>query len=113
MLWRTAMSDVIDPITAQQEKTDAQETAQEGYLRRVLIALDQFANTALFDGHPDETISSHAARAAATGEQWGIDLSAFLHKFEKDHGVHAEAGDVERARIVTALEDGAGDLPTH
>lgn len=52
-----------------------------GYLKRVLISIDQLANVVLFNGWPDETLSARAWR-----EQWKIRFlidQAFF--WEKDH----------------------------
>lgn len=47
------------------------------YLRRILISLDQLVNT-IFDGDPDETISSRVGRAAVRGEHWGLRLEILI-----------------------------------
>jgi hypothetical protein len=103
------MSNPITPLTAAQAQKQASQAAQEGYLHRDLVALDQGVNVAL-DGKPDETISSRAARAALAGSAWGRHVSAFLNLFQKDHGAKAQAGDVERAEAVEKLEDQSGGL---
>ncbi len=104
------MSDGITPLTPTQVTTYEQKAAKESYFVRVLVALDIFVNV-LFNGRPDETISSHAARAATEGRWWGIVVSKFLDLFQSDHGARAEAGDVERAEQVIQLEDKTGNLP--
>lgn len=52
--------------------------------RRILVALDQLLNT-LFNGYPDETISSRAAKAKKRGAAWGCILCKILDWFDKDH----------------------------
>lgn len=42
------------------------------YLLRALIAIDQFANTVLCAGAPDETMSSVAWRMERDGHFWGF-----------------------------------------
>ena len=42
-----------------------------GYVKRLLIAIDQLGNTAL-DGDPDETISSRVGRNAVAGKWWAL-----------------------------------------
>lgn len=101
----------ITPLTPSQLVTNEQQAKQEGYVKRVLIGFDQFANVVL-NGHPDETISSRSARAATQGKLWGKTMSKFLDLFQKDHGATAEAGDLERAETVEYLEDSSGTLPT-
>ena len=104
------MDSGITPIAAAQEAQQEAKAHAEGYFLRVLIGLDQFANTIL-GGHPDETISARSARAATEGKLWGKILSHCLDVFQSDHGAKAEAGDLERADIVQYLEDNGGALP--
>ena len=54
------------------------------YFWNVLIAVDQLAN-ALLGGHPDETISSRAAKAQRSGKLWGCVLCKVLHWIDRDH----------------------------
>lgn len=54
------------------------------YLWGVLIGIDQLGN-ALLKGHPDETISSRAAKAKIKGKKWGCVLCRFLDVLDKDH----------------------------
>ena len=105
------LTDPITPLTPGQEETDLRETRQEGYFWRCLVAFDIFCNVVLFFGLEDETISSHAARAAKQGRWWGLVLTQFLCWIQPDHGAHAEAGDLERAKQVEATEDSTGTLP--
>ncbi len=100
----------ITPLTPEQEAEQELETRREGYVHRVLVAFDQFANVVL-GGEPDETISSRSARAATEGKWWGILMSKFLDLFQRDHGADAEAGDLERAKEVESLEEDSGTLP--
>lgn len=103
------MSDGITPLTPSQAHAKEKSALKEGYAVRVLIALDQFANV-LIGGHPDETISARAARAAENGERWGIGMSKFLDLFQRDHGAEAQAGDVARAITVAKAEEHSGGL---
>jgi hypothetical protein len=80
------------------------ESERHSYPVRVLIAFDQMVNV-ITGGHPDETISSRAGRAALAGRWWGKVMSAFLNLFESDHGAKAEAGDLERAEQIEYLEE--------
>lgn len=43
---------------------------RDGYLKRVLLAIDQLGN-AILGGSEDETISSRVGRAAREGKRWG------------------------------------------
>jgi len=54
------------------------------YFWRILISIDQLVNT-IFNGYPDETISSRAAKAKRKNKRWGCLLCRFLDIFEKDH----------------------------
>lgn len=105
----------ITPLTPTQVATDQQQVVHESHVMKDLIALDMLGNTLLMGGEPDETMSSHFARMATeeTGykQKIGEIGSKLLDLFQKDHGAQAEAGDVERAAIVTSLEKQAGALP--
>jgi hypothetical protein len=103
------MSSPIFPLTPEQQASAEAHVAKEAYLRRMLVAFDQFVNV-VTDGDPDETISARAARAAERGVPWGIEMSKFLDCFEYDHGAGAQAGDVERAKAVIATEEASGGL---
>jgi hypothetical protein len=48
------------------------------YAYRLGIALDEFLNTLLLNGQPNQTISYHAAVAENEGKRWGCWLCAFL-----------------------------------
>ena len=51
---------------------------------RLAVSYDQLANTA-FGGNEDETISSRAAKASASGRRWGCALCRVLDWLDKDH----------------------------
>jgi hypothetical protein len=90
-------------LSPQQIEQQEQQTAKEGYLHRVLVALDQFGNV-VFGGDPDETISSRSARAAERGDWLGKFMCWWLDKLQSNHGEKAECGDLERAKIVEQIE---------
>lgn len=94
---------------AEQSKAMAQ-TAKEGYFHRSLVAIDICVNVVLLRGQEDETISSHAARAAVEGKRWGIALSWFLSKIQRNHGALAVAGDLQRAENIASIEKKSGLL---
>jgi len=48
-----------------------------GYIKRLLISIDQLGNTAL-DGDPDETISSRVGRNAVQGKVWAIVIAKVI-----------------------------------
>jgi len=104
------MSTGIAPLTAAQEDAAERQALREDYLRRFLVALDQFMNV-VTDGDPDETISSRAARAAEKHRHWGVALSKVLDCFQHDHGAKAQAGDLARAGRVVITEEQSGSLP--
>jgi hypothetical protein len=64
------MSSVITPLTPAQEAVQEEQTTQEGFIHRNLIAVDMLGNT-LTGGANDETISSRSARAAERGNKFG------------------------------------------
>ena len=103
------MSDGITPLTPEQIAAQEAQAAQEGYIKRNLIALDMEANSIL-DGKPDETISSRLARDAEEHKKIGEIGSKILDVFQKDHGAKAQAGDVERAKAVEAIEENSPGL---
>jgi hypothetical protein len=105
------MSSIITPLSPAEEVIEEQTASREGWLHRILVALDQFGNVFLFRGQPGETISTHAARACRLGKTWGRAMSAFLDIFQADHGSKARAGDIERAKNLLRIED-AWDQPT-
>ena len=63
-----------DVINVTQQESQA---ADEGYLHRVLVALDIFLNV-VFKGREDETISARSYRAALEGKIWGPDNERVL-----------------------------------
>lgn len=97
------MSDPIQPLTPEQIALAEARAAHEGYIRRCLVALDQFANV-IADGIPDMTISSRAAIADQQGKTWGKGLSRLLALFQENHGMKAMAGDESRAVRLEAAE---------
>ena len=54
------------------------------YFLRILISIDQLANTIL-GGNEDETISSRAAKSKLSGKKWGCVLCKLLNKIDKNH----------------------------
>lgn len=103
------MSDGVVPLTPSQIATQEAQASKEGYLERNLIALDKEGNT-LTGGLSDETLSARWARAAERGNKFGIVASKILDLFQKNHGPRAQAGDVERAKAVEALEENSPGL---
>lgn len=71
------------------------------FARYVALAFDMFWNV-LSGGRVGVTISSRAGVAATQGKKWGILLSWFLDKLEKDHCTLAIQGDIDRAKAVIA-----------
>ena len=102
------MSDPITPLTPQQAAQQEAQAAREGWLHRSLVAVDIMANVIVLRGQPDETISSHAARAAIEGKRWGRFLSGLLNLVQSDHGAKAISGDLERAENVVQIEEHSG-----
>lgn len=90
----------LSPSQIAQQEHDA---AKEGYLHRVLVALDQFGNV-VFGGAPDETISARSARAAERGNRLGKLMCWWLDKLQHNHGEKAECGDLQRAKTVEQIE---------
>lgn len=56
----------------------------KSYLWNLLVSLDQTLNTAL-GGHPDETISSRAAKSRKRGKRWACILCGLLDKLDPNH----------------------------
>jgi len=55
------------------------------YLWNILISIDQFINT-LFNGNPDETISSRVGKHIRNGDKgWRLWLCKALHLLDKNH----------------------------
>jgi hypothetical protein len=92
-------------------------TRKQDYVHRVLVALDMFINV-ITGGNEDETISSRVRRVVSThkGFSWNAGvwvakvLNSALNIIQPDHGQHAEAGDLERAKQVEQIEDRALDI---
>jgi hypothetical protein len=59
------------------------------YFWNLLIAIDQFFNVALFNGYPDETISSRLGKHVAKHDNCPFCnlVCKFLNLFQKDHCV--------------------------
>ncbi len=99
--------DAVVPLSAAQVSMEKQAAAKDGYLLRVLVALDIAANVAL-GGAEDETISAHAALMARKHEFLGVVVSRMLNLFQADHGAKAAAGDLERAEALEAAVKASG-----
>jgi hypothetical protein len=56
----------------------------KSYLWNLLVSLDQSLNTIL-GGHPDETISSRAAKSRKQGKRWACILCDLLDKLDPNH----------------------------
>lgn len=56
-----------------------------GYFGRVLIAIDQFINVLVFNGWPDETISSRLGREKKYGDKAGDLGCAVLDALQDNH----------------------------
>ncbi len=97
----------VTPLDGAQTAAAEKSAGADGYLLRVLVALDMAANVAL-GGREDETISAHAATLARKHEFLGSVVSRMLDLFEPDHGAKAAAGDLERAEAVEAALRGSG-----
>lgn len=98
---------VVTPLTPGERDSVAAEAIKDSYWQRCLVAFDVFCNVVLLKGQPDETISSHAGRAAALGKTWGIVLCKFLNLFQKNHGAIAQASDAGRAKNISRIEEEA------
>ena len=94
------------PLTPEQVAQAEIRAGREGYLHRVLVGVDQFANTIL-GGSNDETISARSQRAAARNDWLGKFMCWWLGKLQANHGMKAEAGDFERASTVEQTESKA------
>jgi hypothetical protein len=94
----------ITPLTPAQVADQEQIAANENFIVRDLVAIDDAANV-LTGGKPDETISSRLARDAMEHHEDGIVGSKILDLFQKDHGADAQAGDMERAIEAEKLEN--------
>ena len=77
--------------------------AAEGWLHRSLAAFDIAFNVIVLRGQQDETISTHAYRAAVAGRFWGKLMCRWLDWFQPNHGPKAASGDLERATARVAV----------
>lgn len=69
------------------------------YIKNILIALDQLLN-AIFQGEPDETLSSRAWRLEQErGRKWPRILIDLLLWFDKDHCHQAYLSEIERKQL--------------
>lgn len=73
------------------------------YIRRVLIALDQFANT-LCGGWPDETISAVCYRKSKEKGHYGFKLLKFildvtLSPIKQDHCFESYYSEMKRSQL--------------
>lgn len=71
--------------------------AKEGYLHRVLVALDIFLNVVVLAGRQGETISAHSFIASLEGKLWGKLMTKWLDGIQVSHGQKAASGDLERS----------------
>jgi hypothetical protein len=97
-------------VTPEELAAAKQRATSHGYVRRVLLGLDLFANV-VTGGKVGETISARSQRAADRGNWAGKAMTGFLHLFQRDHGHLAEIGDEARAEAVEQTEQKALDLP--
>ena len=72
--------------------------AGEGWLHRILVAIDIAFNVIVLRGQQDETISTHSWRAQQEGKLWGKVMCWWLNGFQANHGFKAASGDLERAK---------------
>lgn len=96
----------MSDLTPEQIAAAAKPATSHGYVRRLLLGLDLFANV-ITGGKVGETISARSQRAADAGNWAGKGMTAFLHLFQKKHGELAEAGDLARAEAVEQTEEKA------
>lgn len=94
----------VKPLDLAQLQIQQARAGKEGWFHRSLVAIDICFNVVVLRGLPDETISSHSARAALEGKLWGRVMSWFLDLFQSDHGAKAIAGDLERAENIESVE---------
>lgn len=105
------MSTGVIPVSEEQFKIDFVSANINPYYIRVLIALDVFLNVTFFNGRLDESMSSHAARSAARGNEFAILACKFLNLFQRNHGANAEVSDYSRAVAIAKTEEAAGEFP--
>ncbi len=97
----------VTPLDGKETARAEGSAAADGYLLRVLVALDMAANVAL-GGREDETISASTAMLARKHQFLGSVVSRMLDLFQADHGAKAAAGDLERAEAAEAALRGSG-----
>jgi hypothetical protein len=97
------------PLTPAQIAAAQIRDAKEGYLHRLLVALDDFGG-AFLDIQNDQTISS-ATEIAAHKHLWYSALAKALNDgldlIQASHGQLAQVGDIERAKAVIAVDTAA------
>jgi hypothetical protein len=101
---------ILTPLTAAETATEEARVLAEGWIKRSLVAFDQFINVTLFRGRNDETISAHAGRACIEGRLWGETLATFLNIFQVNHCVKAMVGDAVRAKAILQTEQQSGEI---
>lgn len=79
------------------------QAAAEGWAHRSIVAFDIAVNVIILRGQQDETISTHAYRAARAGKRWGRLMTWWLCLFQRNHGKAAAAGDLQRAKTRVAV----------
>lgn len=83
--------------------TAESKAAAEGWLHRILVAIDIATNVIALRGQQDETISTHSYRASVEGKTWGKIVVKWLDWFQPNHGQKAASGDLERAQVRVAV----------
>lgn len=96
-------------LTPQEISTWEHQAARESYWIRVLVQLDILGNV-LMGGHPDETISARCGRLQQQGNWIGKFMCWWLDWIQPQHGMRAEAGDLERGETVATIEQSALDV---
>lgn len=102
-LARALKGSAAQPWTPAEIPEAEARAAREGYVHRCLVALDMMLNVWLFRGNPDETISTHAWRAAKRGVVAAKVLLWWLDLLDPHHGHLAAAADIERGRAIEGL----------
>lgn len=101
-------------LTPRQVQRAEERAGSDGYVHKVLVALDQNLNVDA-GGMPDETISSRVRRLSDAHPRWGWNpavwlakaLNAGLNIIQRDHGQKAQAGDLARAVRAAEIEQKA------
>lgn len=94
-----------------------QKASREGYIHRVLVAIDILVNV-IAGGNEDETISSRVRRISDAHPEFSFNpfillaklINGGLNLIWRNHGEHAEAADLERAEHEERVEDKALDI---